>query len=252
MIMPAARIPVLIYHHINPHAGDRVTVTPEIFARQMSFLAEEGYQSLSVDELMEFMRGERSLSQKTVAITFDDGWLDNYLYAVPVLSSYKFKATFFIITSRVDAAAANPSRSVAEIPDHETSKKLIQSGHAEQVVLDWGLIGDLAGRGPFSFYSHTVTHRRCAALSAADLLAELSQSKKRIEAELERACDYLCWPYGSFSQENVQTAVEIGYKGLFTTIDGYCERGSDPSMIKRIEVKNSVPWLRDRLSGGSR
>ena len=246
--MPLTRIPVLMYHHVNPHTGDTVTVTPEVFAQQMSFLAAEGYETLSVDELMEFIAGEKSFGQKAVAITFDDGWLDNLFYAVPVLKSIKFKATFFIITARVDAASLRVRTPKAAIPDHETSKKLIQGGQADRVVLDWGLIKELTACGLFSFYSHTVTHRRCADLAADEVAFELAQSKERLEVELGRACDYLCWPYGSFSHENVQTAAETGCKGLFTTIDGHCESGSDPFMIKRIEVKNSVLWLKDRLS----
>lgn len=243
-------VPVLIYHHINPHAGDTVTVTPEVFAAQMEFLREEGYQTLSVDELMESIQGGGNSSAKTVAITFDDGWLDNYLYALPVLTEYRFKATFFLITARVDAASDCGRMHGTEIPDHETSKRLILGGEAGKVVLDWNSVRELAAHKLFRFYSHSVNHQRCADLPIDELESELTGSKDRLESELGKECDYFCWPYGSFSCEGLKVVAKAGYKGAFTTIDGYCESGSDPFMVKRIEVKNSVQWLVDRLSEG--
>lgn len=243
-------VPVLMYHHINPHAGDTVTVTPEVFAAQMTFLRDEGYQTLSADELMDSIQGRVCSTAKKVAITFDDGWLDNYLYALPLLTEYRFKATFFLISGRVDAASKSGRVDGAEIPDHNTSKSLMLSGEAGAVVLDWNSVREMDANKLFRFYSHTVNHRKCADLSIDELESELVVSKGRLEAELGKECDYLCWPYGSFSSEGIRVAAKVGYQGAFTTIDGYCESGSDPFMVKRIEVKNSVQWLIDRLSEG--
>ncbi len=245
--MTLNNIPVLIYHHINPHAGDTVTVTPEIFTSQMRFLTDEGYQTLSIDELLEFINGNKIITQKAVVITFDDGWLDNFNYAVPILANHKFKAAFFIISARVDAASAKTSGPVVAVPNHEASKIMIESGQANCVVLDWQTIKSLESSGFYNFYSHTVNHFRCADLSDDELKVELAHSKARIEAELCRSCDYLCWPYGSFSPKAVKMAIDVGYKGFFTTVEGYCESGSDPFMIKRIEVMNSIEWFKNRL-----
>lgn len=243
-----AQIPVLIYHHVNAHSGDTVTVTPDVFAAQLKFLHDEGYQTLSADELCEFVTGARRFAGKVVVITFDDGWLDNYLYAVPLLAKYQFKATFFIITARVDAASLRERPDAAAVPDHESAKRLIQSGRAEQVVLGWKMIRELEKSGLFRFYSHTVTHRRCSDLPFYELQAELLESKARIEKELGKGCDYLCWPYGSFSADTLSAAKSAGYQALFTTVEGFSRAGSDPFVIKRIEVMNSVEWLKERLS----
>jgi len=239
-----------MYHHINPHAGDPVTVTPEVFSEQMDFLALAGYKTLSADELLAFIKGEVAFSQKTVAITFDDGWLDNQHYAVPVLKKHQFKATFFVITARVAAASKPGQQGRENVPDHETAKQLIQSGAAERVVLGWNTIKELAENGLFRFYSHTVTHRRCSDLPLLELQAELIDSIASIEKELGAGCDYLCWPYGSFSAETLPVAIDAGYKAFFTTVDGFCEPGSNPFMIQRINVENSVEWLKTRLSEG--
>lgn len=249
--MPLQQVPVLLYHHINRHAGDTVTVTPEVFAEQIRYLYDEGYKSLSADELLEFVAGERALAGKTVVLTFDDGWLDNYLNAVPVLSRYRMKATFFLISGRVDAASQRTQGLDAGIPDHETAKKLIEGGAAQHVVMNWNIVRELEVSGLFRCYSHTVNHRRSAGLLVDELSSELVLSKERIEAMLGKECAYLCWPYGSFDERAVKLAEEAGYKGLFTTVDGFCAAGSDPNMIQRIEVSDSLKFLQDRLSEGS-
>jgi peptidoglycan/xylan/chitin deacetylase (PgdA/CDA1 family) len=245
--IPMNRIPVLMYHHIAPHPGDTVTVTPEVFAAQMRYLVASGYRFLSAAELVGLVGGEEPVPEKGVAITFDDGWLDNYLNAYPLLVQLGIRATFFIITARADAASLRPRGFTSRTPRHDEAKGLISEGHAERVVLDWNTIRTMAAGGLAGFYSHTVSHRRCADLPPEELLSELTASKMSLERELASPCPYLCWPYGSFSGTAVQSAREAGYRGLFTTVDGYCTTATDPLLIPRIEVRDSVEWLRRRL-----
>jgi len=249
-VSPMNPIPVLMYHHIAPHRGDTVTVRPEVFAGQTRFLVESGYRFLSADELADHLTGARPVQEKAVAITLDDGWLDNYLNAWPVLERFGIKATIFVITGRADAASRLGCSFPVEIPDHEEAKKQIREGHAERVVLDWDTIRTMASGGLVEFQSHTVSHLRCAELSPGELLHELIASKRSLERELGRDIDYLCWPYGSFGDDGVRIAGQAGYRALFTTIDGFCLPGSDPMHIPRIEVQDSVEWLRMRLAQG--
>lgn len=244
----AFSVPVLIYHHINPHFGDTVTVTPEVFAAQMTLLARSGFTTLSLDDLMGALCSDQEVGGKAVVLTFDDGWLDNYRFAIPVLKELNFHASFFVITGRVDASSKGGVDLLSDIPLHEGAKAYIQSGESGRVVLDWDLIRSIEDDGLFRFYSHTVSHRRCAGLSSAELRKELVESKLRIESELGRACPYLCWPYGSYTYDAIVAAQESGYTGLFTTDNGFCDSSSDPLRIKRIEVKNSVEWLQDCIA----
>lgn len=246
--MRSEEIPVLMYHHITNHPGDTVTITPDVFAGQIQCLAENGYRFLTCDELVGHVTGDQPVNEKAVLLTFDDGWLDNYIHAFPVMQRFLVKATVFVITGRTDAASRTGSVTDEASPTHETAKKQIQSGHAGRVVLDWQTIRRMADSGLVSFYSHTVTHRRCAELPHDELVHELKASKSALERELACGCDYLCWPYGSFDESAVQAALQVGYKAIFTTIDGFCRAGSDPRRIKRIETQNSVVWLKERLS----
>ena len=250
MVYPMNRIPVLMYHHIAPHPGDTVTVTPEVFAAQMRNLVAEGYRFLSADELVGHVSGIAPVQERSVAITFDDGWLDNYRNAYPLLVELGIRATVFIITARTAAASLRRRGSTVQPPVHEEAKRLIMAGHAERVVLDWETIRAMKAGGLVDFYSHTVSHRRCADLSPEELHFELTASKQVLEQELGSPCLYLCWPYGSFSETAVQAAREAGYRALFTTVDGFCADASDPLLIRRIDVRDSVEWLRSRLAAG--
>jgi len=107
-------VPVFMYHHVSPHKGDMVTVAPDVFEAQMRFLAEAGYKTLRADEIVDYaatpalhsspLGGERMI-RGTVAITFDDGYLDNYIYAFPVLKKYNIKATIFLVTDWVERSS---------------------------------------------------------------------------------------------------------------------------------------------------
>lgn len=240
-------IPVLMYHHITPHCGDTVTVTPETFAAQMHHLAAAGYRTLSLRELLDHVSGARPLSEQAVVLTFDDGWLDNYRFAMPLLENLHFKAAFFVITARVDAASVR-GRGGEVFPCHDEAKRLIEAGHADQVVLDWKKINMVAQTGLFEFYSHGVTHRRAADLKRDELATELRESKQRLEQELGRPCPYLCWPYGSFTPEAVALAVTSGYEALFTTIEGFNAVGADRFMLKRFEVRDDLAGFRRFLA----
>jgi len=246
--MQSEGIPVLMYHHVTNHPGDTVTVTPDVFAGQIECLAENGYRFLTCRELVGYVTGDQPVDEKAVLLTFDDGWLDYYINAFPVMERFRVKSTVFVITGRTDAASRVGCLIDTDSPVHETAKKQIQNGHAERVVLDWQTIHRMADSGLVSFYSHTVTHRRCAELADGELVRELKASKSVLERELGDVCDYLCWPYGNFDELTIQAALQAGYKAIFTTIDGFSQADSDPHRIKRIEVKDSIEWMKERLS----
>ena len=240
-------VPVLMYHHVTRHRGDTVTVTPEVFAGQMRYLAEAGYRTLTLAELVDHIRGKGVVRERAVAITFDDGWLDNHRYAYPVLQEHRLNAAIFIVTGRADAASADGCRSAGEFPRHGEAKRLIEEGEAGTVVLDWETVRSMASTELVEFHSHTVSHRKCHELERGELVREIVESKRVMERELGRPCPYLCWPYGKFSDAGVELAREAGYEAIFTTIHGVAEVGSDPFRIKRIVVKDDVAWFKWRM-----
>jgi peptidoglycan/xylan/chitin deacetylase (PgdA/CDA1 family) len=201
-----------------------------------------------MSELMAHVRGERPVRDRAVVVTFDDGWLDNFRYAYPVLQRYRINAVIFVVTAWADTATTDKAAFCGDgEPTHEKSKSLIQDGEAGKVVLDWETIRKMSTSGLVEFYSHTVNHLKCNDLDRPELERELFIAKATLERELRQPCPYLCWPYGRFSELAVTIAREAGYEALFTTVRGVAEAGSNPYHIKRIRVKNGATWFKWRM-----
>ena len=92
-----ADVPVLLYHHISENPADGMTVSPETFEEQMRFLAENGYHAVTIRQMIDYVCHGGELPGKPVCITFDDGYLSNYEYALPVLERYGLNATVYAI-----------------------------------------------------------------------------------------------------------------------------------------------------------
>jgi len=240
-------VPVLMYHHVSPHKKDMVTITPEVFEKQMEYLYKSGYKTLTIDELLSCINGSFIPEQKAVVLTFDDGWIDNHIYALPIIEKYKIHVAIFIITGSTEKASENLTQIPSHTPTHKKSKSLIKKGEEQKVLLNWGLIKKMSATGLIDFYSHTKNHKKCSLLSDTELLEELQDSKQAIEKKLGKDCPYLCWPYGDFNNAAVKIAKDIGYQALFTINYGIVKAGSDPFAIKRMVVKDDAAWFKKRM-----
>ena len=240
-------IPVFMYHHVNPHKGDMVTVTPGVFDAQMKFLSETGYRTLSADELVEFAGGNLAIKGKAVAVTFDDGYLDNYVHAFPILKKYGIKAILFLAADWVEKSSRVMNKWEISIPSHKEGKDLMSGGRFHKVVMNWDMIREMQDSKLVEFYSHTMTHRRCAELTEEELKRELKDSKTILEERLNRPCPYICWPKGSYNESSVRIAKESGYKALFTTERDIVQHGSDMFHLGRIVVKDDLKWFKRKL-----
>ena len=240
-------IPVLMYHHVNDYRGDMVTVTRAVFDRQMRYLRDAGYRPLRIDEMFNILEGQVVVKEKAVVITFDDGWLDNYLFAFPILKKYEINATIFIVTDWVDRASEATSPLQGSVPKHAESKKLAAGNEAREAILSWKLVEEMAGSGLVDFCSHTRSHPRCDQLFEPDLARELAGSKAAIEKRLKQPCRYLCWPKGKYNDAAIEAAKDAGYRALFTTEPAVVSTGTDPFVIGRIVVKDNVEWFKKRL-----
>ena len=241
---------VLTYHHVNDHEGDLVTVSPRIFEQQIAALAERDYAFLTADDFAAIVRGEREAPERPVLITFDDGYLDTWLHAYPVLKRYGARASLFLVTSWV--ADRNDRRDLGVfIPDHEdTTAALTRHGAEAECALTWGEVETMARDGVMDVQSHTQTHLRCriSENSAEAIARELAGSREIIESRLGTRCRHLAWPKGKYDEEAIRLARSLGYEALFTTLRGANPVPGDLSEIKRLEVKPRKPaWLLSRM-----
>ena len=96
-------VPVLTYHGINPQVDSKYTITPQAFAEQMAMLRQAGFHTITAEQYARFPGGSaKDLPSRPILITMDDGQLDSYRYADPILRQNGFRATMFVITDPVD------------------------------------------------------------------------------------------------------------------------------------------------------
>ena len=255
----ANAVPVLIYHHISTSPG-MITVPSDHFAAQMAYLAQAGYRTVVAEQLGAYLAGA-SLPAKSVVLTFDDGYLDNWVYAHPVLQRHGFSALCFLVTSWLgDGAPRVHAHSGDELPEllnHHESERAIENGEADRAILRWSEIDAMRRAGTFEFHSHTHSHVRwdkvarnreekCAALRR-DLLA----ARVAFETRMGEASDHLCWPQGFYDDDYRQIARETGFRHFYTCEMGPNIRGAkdaDERSIYRLEVRDRPPsWLASRL-----
>ena len=239
-------IPVLMYHHVNP-AGNFINVKPEIFERHLLYLIKNGYSTINTSEMISIIKGELKPPRKPVMITFDDGWLDNWLFAYPVLKKYGMKAVIFVVTSMIHEKGKrmrSDQGHVNALPLHKECLQIVESGSAQDVMLSWEEIREMEDTGLIDIQSHTYTHRRWDKLYPDSkermivLGEELKTSKEIIENKLRKPCNALCWPWGKYDNAYMEAARSAGYSLLFTTEKGANTSASGPWRIKRIVIGN--------------
>jgi hypothetical protein len=109
--VPDEQVPILMYHYIRPDPGpddpigQGLSVSPELFAEHLAFLADGGYTPITMADLADIWDGREPMPPKPIVLTFDDGYRDFYTDAWPLLRQYGFPATVYVITSVIDEPA---------------------------------------------------------------------------------------------------------------------------------------------------
>lgn len=239
-------VPVLMYHHVSPSPG-AITASPENFEDQR-WLSRNAYTSLTASEFAGHLAGAQ-VPKRSVLITFDDGYLDNWVYAYPLLKKYGFKAVVFLVTSWIHDGPVRPHSGQAnvlpETPEHKECERRIDAGRSDDVILRWSEIRAMQAEGVVEFHSHTHTHTRWDLVDAANknrhIQEELEASRRSLETHLGSVQPHFCWPQGYFDPEYVALAKAQGFKYLYTThAFGQNVPGTDPAHIYRFAVRNTT------------
>jgi len=185
------RLPFLMYHSIAPASkpGDRLTISPEAFERQMAFLKKNRFNVLPLAEAVSYLAEGRRPPSGTVAITIDDGYANNYRFAYPILLKHELPATIFVIVGSVGSEG----------------------------YLTWDQITEMSRSGLIDIESHTVQHPFLTGLDDKALRAELEASKVILESRLKRAVPFVCYPMGNYDERVKSAARAVGYRAGFAT-----------------------------------
>lgn len=251
----AQAVPIFMYHHVSPSPG-LVTMTPANFRAQMRWLAGHGYQTIGCADLARFLAGE-ALPAKSVMLTFDDGYLDNYVHAHPVLAEFGLHAVLFLITGRIgDGPARNcvgSGVSPAPTLSHRDCAAAVAAGRADDAMLRWPEVERMVDAGTFEFHSHTHSHTRWDRSEAdpatrhARLADDLAHSRAALQQRLGSVSTHLCWPQGYHDAGYRATARAAGFDHLYTVERGACLAQTAAEEIPRIVVKDKGGfWLGSR------
>jgi peptidoglycan/xylan/chitin deacetylase (PgdA/CDA1 family) len=237
-------IPILMYHQID-HIAPKVdangvrakfrslTVSPASFARQMRLLKILGYRGVNMSEVMQYLRSDKTAAKdgKVVGITFDDGYQNNLIHALPVLRRRGFSSTCYAVSSMAGQTNHWDADNGVAI------KPLMTADHMRQWVAGGQEIG-----------SHTRHHVNLNQSERAVGKLEVTQSKKELEAMTGVACRHFCYPYGQYDFEHVMMARTAGYDSATTTEHGMADSSHGAFELPRIGIlKNTNLWQFWRL-----
>jgi peptidoglycan/xylan/chitin deacetylase (PgdA/CDA1 family) len=216
-------IPILIYHDIQPINKSRFAITPEMFEQQLQYLSEHGYVGITLDELTQFLRYERPVPRRAVLITLDDGYKSVKTIAAPLLTKYRFPATFFVYTDYVGTGGNS---------------------------LSWADLRQLKAQG-FEVQAHSKSHSNLAIPRANDtpadrsrwLEAEAAGTRKLMEQQLSGDIRYFAYPNGGFTPDVVEAVKGAGY-----TLGFGAKKGSNPFFLHRYRLKRYSVFMQTDMT----
>lgn len=218
-------IPILMYHNVAevPDAlhpdGRCLYVTPAAFAAQMRLLDRLRWRGVSMGDAMPYLRGQKH--GRVVAITFDDGYLDNLEHAMPVLRRHGFGATCYVVNGCIGRHNLwDASRLGVEKP-----MMTLDQLHA------WRLGGMEIG-------AHTRNHVHLTQCDDAQLHDEIVGGKAELENLLGFEVQQFCYPFGDADARVAKVARDAGYLASPTVKRGRARRGMDLFMLPRVAIDN--------------
>ncbi|MGM0843613.1 MAG: polysaccharide deacetylase family protein [Bacillota bacterium] len=235
-------IPILTYHRILSEENvekvhyidgeiNSMIVFTEEFEKQMKYLHDNGYETLTLKELHAFLNNEIEIPDKSVVLTFDDGFKDNYEEAYPILKKYGFKAANFIVTG----AITNKRYSFTpELSQYFSMKEMEKSCDV------------------FDFQSHTYGFHKRDENKPVDEWGNhpsylVSKPLDDIHNDLKTSVHNLngenlgfAYPYGEYSPDTISVLKELGFKMAFTVVEETATRDHHLFEIPRYQIYHSI------------
>jgi len=212
---------ILMYHSVGEALAPRssLSITGEEFSRQMAFFKRNGYRVVPLRELVDKIRQGEEVAPKTIALTFDDGYADNYTLAFPVLKEYGFPATVFVITDLIGREVTLGGRPVS--------------------FLTAGMMREMADSGLIDFGVHSATGASLPGLEGDPqaLRREVEDPRRFLEGLLGRPVSFFSFPFGAYNRAVQQCVRDAGYAAAVTT---YTKKGyihDDLFALKRVKIK---------------
>ena len=216
------RVPVLMYHEIaeSPETGDRLAVSPGAFARQLAYLCDGGFRTITAGALLDTLTAGETLPPRVAVLTFDDGYENFYSRALPLLDEYGCTATLFMTSGWV-------------------ADDVAQQAGAPGRMLSWHQLAEVAATG-VEVGAHSRRHPQLDQIPGRLLREELYESKARLEDELGFAVPGMAYPYGYSNARVRQVTQNAGYGYACSVNNTSATAACDPFAVPRLTVRQAT------------
>lgn len=217
-------VPILLYHRIEKQEDINnydvtIAVTPEEFKEQMKYLKDNNYNTITYDQLYNFMKNGSILPSKPIIISFDDGYYSTYEYAYPILKELGMKAEVAVVTGT---------------KERDKDTVLLKKQKADH--FNWKQAIEMEKSGFIDLQSHTVTHEVLDTVSNTSLTNQLKSSKDSLEKVLSKKISTIIYPQGGYNENVITESLNAGYKIGVTTKVGLNYYKDNVMTLKRFIV----------------
>ncbi len=213
LVLRPKKVSVLMYHSVSDN-NKFFTVSLKNFERQLKFLKNNNFNIISAEELKNIFEDKEKLKAKTIFLTFDDGYDDNYFNVLSLIKKYNVNILIFIITDLI----------------------------GEDGYLNWRQIFEMKKTGLVEFGCHTKSHLDLDKLSKTELEKEILESKKIIEKKIGEISFVFSYPKGKYNDLVVETVKIGGYDFTFIVKEGANSLESDTLKLPRLSIDSSTNW----------
>jgi len=204
----------------------------------MAYLSDSRYNVITLEQFLDYKERGTEPPAKSVIITFDDGYMENYLNAAPILERYNFKATFFMVTDYIDS-----EQPFQWLEWDERLLEQFEENRTDWLPLTREMILDMSARG-FSFGSHTRSHPDLNQVDEEMALEELKGSKECLEKILAKPVTTFCYPYGELNERVKGLVKTAGYRVALAAWGPGSSLKSDFYELGRVGVERCDSFLR--------
>ncbi len=212
------RVPILMYHYVSvPPAGADIyrkdlSVVPDLFDAHLTYLHDNGYTVITLDDLLYALARGDVLPEKPVILTFDDGYEDNYTNAFPILSRHEMTGQFFIISDFVNAG--------------------------REGYMTWPQIEEMSAAGQ-GFGSHSRDHPNLSGQDVDYLVWQALGGAEAIQEHLGYHPRWIAYPSGHYDARTIKVYHSAGYWGGLTTHQGATHTSDGVFELERVRVRGS-------------
>jgi len=218
-VVRRADVPILMYHYISasPSVQDRIryglSVPPEMFEAQVKLLSENGYTTISLRDLYNYLAIGTDLPANPIVLTFDDGYVDNYTNAFPILQKYGMTGTFFVLTGPAD--------------------------DGEAAYLTWDMITEMSNAG-MDMQLHSRDHLDMRNRPFDWLVFQIIGGRQSIEGHTGKPVIFMAYPSGKYDANVLRFLRDNNFWAAVTTASGVTHDLSEPLLWDRVRISGQL------------